>query len=408
VKILCVFGRYAYGDPARGEGYEHAHFLPALRRMGHEAELFESFDRSVWADFGDLNRNLLERVLAWGPDVVLCVLMGYEVWTETLDLIRRASRAIAINWSTDDSWKYAQFSRFVARHFDLYVTTCRAAFDRARRDGLSNVVLSQWAASAERLAEPLPAARCEYDVSFVGAAYGNRPRWVEALRRRGIAVECFGHGWPRGAVAAEEVPAIMRRSRISLNFADSGRVVSGVRVTHSRQIKARTFEVPGAGGCLFTEPADDLATYFEPDREIVIFRDPDGLAARIAEFLADPARRDRVAMAGHRRTREEHTYERRFADLFERVSALRAARGVPALSHARAVAAMGALVESHALRAPHRALRRALVTPFAWTWGERRGARAARRAWFELSWRIAGARTYSARGLAGRLFYRES
>ena len=36
MKILCVFGRYAYGDPKRGEGYEHANFIPALQALGHE------------------------------------------------------------------------------------------------------------------------------------------------------------------------------------------------------------------------------------------------------------------------------------------------------------------------------------------------------------------------------------
>lgn len=33
MKILCVFGRHAYGDPARGEGYEHANFLPAFAAL---------------------------------------------------------------------------------------------------------------------------------------------------------------------------------------------------------------------------------------------------------------------------------------------------------------------------------------------------------------------------------------
>jgi spore maturation protein CgeB len=55
-----------------------------------------------------------------------------------------------------------------------------------------------------------------------------------------------------------------------------------------------------------------------------------------------------------------------------------------------------------------RLLRAILVSTFSLAFGRRRGARAARRFLFELSWRIAGARTYSASGWPGRIFYRES
>jgi spore maturation protein CgeB len=49
-----------------------------------------------------------------------------------------------------------------------------------------------------------------------------------------------------------------------------------------------------------------------------------------------------------------------------------------------------------------------LAAPLRLVWGPRRGRRAARRLLFELSWRIAGARTYGAAGWPGRMFYRES
>jgi len=267
MKILCVFGRHAYGKPSRGEGYEHANFLPALRALGHQVELFDSFDRTAYADFAELNLRLVDRVVAFRPDVVFCVLMHYEVWFETLDLIRARTPALIIHWGTDDSWKFHQFSRFVAPHVDVHVTTDAAAAVAAVRLGLTNVVGSQWAASSARLAEPIAAAECSYDVSFVGAAYGNRRSLISALARRGVAVACFGHGWQHGAVTSSDVDRIYRNSRLSLNFADSGLQLSGGRIMRSRQIKARTFEVPGAGGMLLTEGADRLDSYLRPDEE---------------------------------------------------------------------------------------------------------------------------------------------
>ena len=409
MKVLCVFGRHNYGKPDRGIGYEYANFVPALERLGHEVVFFESFDRAAWKDFPALNRALLETVQREQPDAALFVLMGYEVWAETLDLLRAPGGPALMNWSTDDSWKYEQFSRLVAPHFDLYVTTAQSALAKARRDGLEQVVLSQWAANGQTLAEPLPSAQCRYDVSFVGSSYGNRPRWIEGLRARGIEVDCFGHGWPSGPVAAQDIAAIYRASRISLNFADSPALLAaGPR--HSRQIKARVFEVPGAGGFLLTENAQGLEDYYRIGEEIAVFDDLDGLASKIRRYLEAPLLRDAIAQRGFVRTREQHTYERRFLPLLNAALERRPWRGTAPEAGKFVVDwdRFEQAATTHAIGPGMRLARQLLVAPLQALWGPVRGPRAARRLCFELSWRVAGERTYSAAGIPGRLFYAQS
>jgi spore maturation protein CgeB len=402
MNILCVFGRHNYGDASRGEGYEYSNFLPALRALGHDVHHFESWDRSAQADFAALNTALLDRIDALRPDLVFCVLMGYEIWSETLHTLRDAGLPV-LNWGTDDSWKYAQFSRFVAPEVSLWATTSHDALDAARADGLAMFRLSQWAASGDRTREPLASAECAHDVSFIGSAYGNRGRWVARLRELGLPVECFGQGWPGGPVAAERIPELYRSSRISLNFGDSGLQWRGLRPYRSRQIKARVFEVPAAGGCLLTEVADRLDAYYDCGSEIETFTDEHALVDRARALLADPARRDAMAWAGYRRTMAEHLYESRFQPLLEQC-----------VGTARKVAwpldrtAFGQAATGHHTGVGLRALRGLLVRPLQWVWGERRGERAARRLLFELSWRLCGAATYRAAGLPGRLFYRAS
>jgi spore maturation protein CgeB len=409
MRILCAFGRYAYGDPARGEGYEYANFLPALRLLGHETMLFDSFDRSRYQSFAEMNAAFLAEVERSQPDLVLCALMSYELWTETLDLVRDRCRAALVNWGTDDSWKYQQFARFVAPHVDCYATTSRQAWRSAQEAGRTNWVLTQWAASDTRLQEPLPADACRYPVSFVGSAYGNRRRWIETLRKAGIEVTCFGHGWPGGAVAAERIPTIIRESAVSLNFGDSGLHVQGLLPYRSRQIKARIFEVPGAGGMLLTEHAPGIERFYRVGEEIDVFGSAGELLEKIRRYLSDPELRDRVAQAGHGRTRREHTYTRRFTDLLEQAIALKRESGGQLARACR----FDDLVQTH-LAAHHRMgpllklLRALLVVTASLALGRRRGPRAARRLLFELSWRFAGSKTYGAAGLPGRLFYRES
>jgi spore maturation protein CgeB len=259
----------------------------------------------------------------------------------------------------------------------------------------------------------LAARECRYAISFVGSRYGNRVQWIEGLRQRGIEVECFGRGWGHGAVAGEEIPRIMRDSFISLNFGDSETALDGLRLSRSRQIKARIFEVPGCGGFLRTQPAEGLEQYFTPGREVATFGNLEDLAHCIGYYLAHSEERDQIARAGHMRTRAEHTYEIRFAQLLDVVKALRVKRtlaGNEVLSEA-----FGDELEEfrkaalrHRLHSGLRLLRKVLTTPCVLIWGQQRGPRAARRILFELSWRLCGETTYSAAGWPGRIFYRES
>ncbi|KIF66088.1 hypothetical protein HY68_37835 [Streptomyces sp. AcH 505] len=406
MKILCVLSRFAYGKPERGENYDYVHFVPALARLGHEVSLFDSGDRSLHADFAALNTALLERVVAFQPDVIFCVLMHYEIWFDTLDLIRANSPALIVNWGTDDSWKFAQASRFFADHVDLHVTTDPAAEKTARSLGLGNVMLSQWAASETDLRAPCPAAECRHDVSFVGSMYGYRAAWIETMRRAGISVTCFGHGTENGVVDAASIPEIFRTSRISLNFAGAGQNPGPTAGANSRQIKARTFEVPGAGGFLLTETAPGLERYLTPGEEVATFASPDELVAKARYFLGHPEARDLMAQAGHARTCAEHTYAKRFAEILAKLQSTGAGRS--SLSWALLPDALAAAVACHRNTAAIAWLRSLLAVLLTLAFGNERGPRAARRLLFDLSWRLCGATTYFARGWPGRLFYHES
>jgi len=408
LKILCVFGEHNYGDPRRGEGYEYVNFLPALRKLGHDVVFFESYNKSAYTDFAALNQALLKTVVREDPDAIFFVLFGYEVWLETLELLREKSRAVLINWATDDSWKYAQFSRFLAPYFDLYATTYPEAQARASASGMSHVRLLQWAANSDALLAPLPSAECKHDVTFVGTSYGNRPQWIAKLIQQGVPVACYGKGWNNGVVPAQQMQSIIRESRITLNFGDSGVVFKGILPTKSRQIKARIFEVPGAGGFLMTEPAERLEKYFSVGSEMAVFSTIDDLVPQIRHLLKHPEERDAAAQRGFRRVMAEHTYEARFSGLLREAADLLAARPSGRLGTDDI-----ARFEAHMTAHRHvglglRLLKAVLVTAFRPFVGAERAERAGRRLLLEASWRLCGAVTYSAKGWVGRLFYAAS
>jgi spore maturation protein CgeB len=372
-------------------GTEYAAFIPALRRLGHEVMHFESWNKRCHRDFADLNAKLLMAVESFRPQVMLTVHMEYEIWLETLELIRARGDVATISWAADDSWKYREVSRFVGNAYHAMTTTYDYVLPRYHDDGIVHAMLTQWAASSSGLVEPLPAESCQYAVSFIGAAHGNRRRRIERLRDAGIDVVCFGHGWENGPVDAATFAKIVRDSVISLNFANS---------RGPDQIKARCFEVPGSGGFLLTQQVEGLERFYIPDTEVAVFRSDTELPAKIQYFLRHPEKRDRIAMAGYRRTAAEHTYEHRLKNVVEFALAAKA----------QSIAAPAAPDFSQALAAHQRSagflrlLRRMLETLGRMLFGPKRGVRAVRRLVFELSWRLAGRHTFTASGWPGRMF----
>jgi spore maturation protein CgeB len=274
------------------------------------------------------------------------------------------------------------------------------------------VVLTQWAANPEKLACPIPAAQCRWPVTFLGMAYGNRPKWIARLKQRGIDVNCFGYGWENGAVDADDIPHIARNSVISLNFGDSDWVLKGMLPRRNRQVKARIFEVPGYGGFLLSQPAENLSRYYRIGEEIVLFENIQDLIEKITHFLTHPHLRDEIARAAHARTRAEHTYDQRLSSLLGRAQKLMAGQTEKGLkikdSNTINMNCLQKLESAHAPSPLLYVLKYFLLLPCTAIWGRKRGPRAARRILFEIYWRIAGKKTYSVTGWPGRIFYKES
>jgi spore maturation protein CgeB len=397
MKVLCVFGKYQYGDSNRGIGTEYGSFVPALQRLGHEVVHFDSWDRSCYRSFAELNIALLDVVERERPHILLAVQMHYEIWIETLKIIKNRGDVITLCWTTDDSWKYKECSRFIGHIYHVMTTTYPEVVKNYLRDGIHNVLLTQWASIPGNLFRPRPASKCTYLVSFIGAAHGNRKKQISFLRASGIDVTCFGHGWPAGPIEFNRIPEIMNESIINLNFANSRGL---------NQIKARIFEVLGAGGFLLTESAPGIERYYLPDKEIVIFNGVRDLVEKIKYFLSHLDQRDQIAIAGFLRTEKDHTYDIRMRDILD--FALNSREILAQRNLQNPQLSLEEVLRKHKITFALKILRLTLVLPCKMIWGKRRGPRVARRLLFELSCRLVGAKTYTSGGWVGRIFYNES
>jgi spore maturation protein CgeB len=281
------------------------------------------------------------------PDVCFFVLFTDEITRETMKRLSMGSGAVTVNWFGDDHRRFLPFSRHWAPLFDWVITTDPAAVERYNAIGCRNVVRSQWGFNPRLV--PVREKSQEFDVTFVGQVHARRRAVVKELRQAGVNVGCWGRGWENPRLSTEDTAAMFSRSRINLNFTessvvagwkriakifftrradDSVRINSPVRMVESvramisdrrPQINARNFEVPGQGGFLLTAHADNLEEYFVPGEELAVFRSTAECGEKIRYYLDHPDECETIRRAGHARALRDHTYEKRFLDIFKAI-----------------------------------------------------------------------------------------
>ncbi len=72
-----------------------------------------------------------------------------------------------------------------------------------------------------------------------------------------------------------------------------------------------------SGALYCTGYTEELAEFYEPDREVLIYRNQHELLDKVRYYLAHPAEAEKVRQAGYLRALRDHTYHRRFQQLFK-------------------------------------------------------------------------------------------
>lgn len=334
MKILFAALKYDYGIPERGLGFEYYNFYDTLVRMGHEVEYFDFY--SLYQEVGsvEMTKHLRERVEEYKPDLLFCFLYSDEYDPVLLQRITQETNVVTFNWFADDHWRFESFSCKWAACFRYVSTTDQSSIPKYHAIGYKNVLLTQWGANTaiyRKMDEPI-----EYDVSFVGQAHGDRPAIIRALQKQGISVDTRGTHWKvrrwhsygvrlgiiskkryerivnASRISQDEMVKVFQRSRINLNLSASSQL-------KENQIKGRNFEIPACGGFQLSGVAERLEEFFEPNKEIVLYRSFDELVDKIRYYLAHESERAEVAEEGYQRVLRDHTYEHRFRELFRQM-----------------------------------------------------------------------------------------
>lgn len=348
MKILYVAYKYDYGDFRGDYSAVHYNLYDALIKMNNSSNkvVYFSIDetkRKLGRE--EMNRELWRNFLKEKPDLVFFKNEGHDIKRETIKKISREGRIVTINWCCDDQWKFYKYSQHWAPLYRWVATTDHQAIKKYQRIGCKNVILLQGACN-HFLFKPLNLPKI-YDVSFIGHPHGNRKKIINFLKKAGIDVKCWGNGWPQGKVSQEEMLKIFSQSKINLNFTKASGIfwkelasiflhrkydrsieinnpkylIDSIKTMqaslYKKQIKGRNFEVPGCGGFLLSEYVGHLEDYYEIDKEIVCFKNIKELIKKIKYYLAHEEEREAIAKAGYERTIKDHTWEKRFNEIFK-------------------------------------------------------------------------------------------
>jgi hypothetical protein len=298
-------------------------------------------------------------------DLFFGYFMDGMVEPAAIDEIRR-SGVPCCNFSCNNIHQFSLTEK-LAPHFD-----CNLHSERAARQKFLDIGATPlwWPMAANpRYFRPCELSRT-VPVSFLGANYALRSRYVLALLHEGVDVHVYGPGWLGGArnglrsrllrylllaraLAAgkndeyrasaklaehdlrrllfarfpdhlqgplndDQAIRLYSRSELVLGFVE-------VHENHDpslplrRHIHLREFEVPMCRAAYCTGYVEELAELYDLDKEVIIYRSEDELVDRTKFYLSRPELLESVRAAGYRRALACHTYHKRYEDLFARI-----------------------------------------------------------------------------------------
>jgi len=195
----------------------------------------------------------------------------------------------------------------VCKAYDLNLTNSRSSLIKYRCEGANALFWPEGANPDFFKPMDIP---FEYEVSFCGQRYGQRPLLVDFLRSRGIKVACFGKDWEYGYQSDESLVRIFNASKINLGF-------GYVTESSDQCLKGRDFEVPACGALYLTSHNDDLERIYRIGTEIETYDNFTDCADKIKALLANPVRCDCIRKAARQAVLERHTWALRVRQLID-------------------------------------------------------------------------------------------
>lgn len=325
-RILYCSLKWDYAEPNRGLSYEALNLEAGLRELAgdlFDLEIFYIDQARIQHGQDKADCILINLINEFEPTVLFHTSFDDNWDIDPGTLLWAKQKGInTVLWNCDCSWRFIDYILPRRDRYTHFITTHKQTIPWFEEKNMK-VIRSQWAGSSlyTKYTHNLTGGikLYDYDVSFVGQKHGIRTQMVDALNQAGVKVHLFGNYWDghpdnHGFISFNDMIDVFNSSKINLNFSNP------FRVGTMPQIKGRHFEVPQCGGFQLTTPADDIESYFMPDREIVIVDNMLEMVNKIRYYLEHNEEREQIAEAGYQRMLGEHQWKHRFVDILREIN----------------------------------------------------------------------------------------
>lgn len=341
--------------------------------MGHDVVLFPAYEGKIAmrrkcprmrGAFSERLLDTFKREYSKRPfDLFFAYLMDGMVDSGAIDEIRKTG-VLTCNFSCNNAHQFYLVDE-ISPHFDYNLHSEKDAREKFIGVGANPVWWPM--ASNPKYFRPYKVKR-DIEASFVGASYALRAKYIQFLLRNKVDVHAFGPGWKSvmrtpfrsllmryilltkalgsirtknqsrfSAMAAdmdfrrrlgedfpnnlhypvsdEDLIQLYSRSQISLGFLEvyENHDPSSIVTQH---LHLRDFEAPMSGALYCTGYMDELAEMFEPEKEVITYRNQYELLDKVRHYLNNEPEAERIRKAGREKALNDHTYHRRFEKLF--------------------------------------------------------------------------------------------
>ena len=385
--ILCIMPKYTFGQRQRGLSPEYKAIYHTLKNNNYNVEYYDSL--KFKDNILKINTILLKKLKKKKFDILFFSLSHYEILIETLVYIKKKYDTKLINWFSDDSWKFNQYSKYYSKYFDLVISNSQTAKNYYDKN-FTPSVLSNWGCPNNWSNNSLPSKKCKLDVLFIGNSYLGRKKIINFLKEQNLNIKCYGWGWNTRVLGDNEISKKIRSAKISLNFSKSKGNI--------KQTKARVFEITGSGGFCLTETSPEIKKFFKIGKELDCFEGNDQLLRKINYYLNKDYLRDKIAKKGNLRCKNNYMYSKIIFKIINKTEKLKKLKYVNNFEYQK----MSILNKIFLIFLRfYKIISLSLLRPF---FSNEKALRISRKLIFEIEWRLRGEKTYSSHGWCVNLF----
>lgn len=203
-----------------------------------------------------------------------------------------------------------QARRINARAYAIRATWASATFSEVTEDFKKSGARAYWITQGvdTDIFKPKQVSKI-YDIVFVGTKTTKRSRCINALKKAGICVTCFGKGWDNDSIYQEALVDIYHKTCIVLNFCRPG---AGFSI--------RVFQAMGTDSFLLSEYCPDLEVFFERGVHLDWFSETEEMLDKVRYYLKYEESRKRIAATGCQLAHEKYSWERIMQRIIDKIT----------------------------------------------------------------------------------------